>query len=146
MHCSKDRSRNSPYNRNQNYSNNGNRNYSTGRSQTTLTISHYNNNNIDPVITPEIETTTTQIDRETILSHHIEINLIIQNHKVKTTEVADQKIKHKIIKYTHTKISELKLNHVHCETTDDESETEITLSIKMVHVQNEYETPIESNY
>ena len=38
----------------------------------------------DLVITPENETTTTQIDREIVLSHHIEMTLNIQIHKVKT--------------------------------------------------------------
>ena len=32
---------------------------------------------------------------------------------------------------------------MNCELTDDERETETTLSINMLHVENDYETPIE---
>ena len=41
---------------------------------------------------------------------------------------------------------ELHLNHVTCESTDDGSESENTLSKKLLQIKNEYETPIESNY
>ena len=41
---------------------------------------------------------------------------------------------------------ELQLNHIHCESTDDESETENTLSIKTLQINNEYETPNNSNF
>ena len=43
------------------------------------------------------------------------------------------------------KNSELPLNHIQCDTTDDESDTENTLLIYMLHIENEYETPIDSN-
>ena len=46
----------------------------------------------------------------------------------------------------NTEISKLQLNHINCESTDDESETENTLSIIMLLIENEYETSIESNY
>ena len=46
----------------------------------------------------------------------------------------------------NTQNSELQLNHIICESTDDESETENTLSINMLQVESEYETPVESNY
>ena len=46
----------------------------------------------------------------------------------------------------HTGNSKLQLNHIHCESTNDENETENTLSKNMLHIENEYETPIDSNY
>ena len=46
----------------------------------------------------------------------------------------------------NTESSKLQLNHINCESTDDESETENTLSIIMLLIENEYETSIESNY
>ena len=45
-----------------------------------------------------------------------------------------------------TQTTELQLNHVTCKSTDNETETENILSINMLQVENEYETPIESNY
>ena len=45
-----------------------------------------------------------------------------------------------------TESSEVHLNHINCEYTDDESETETPLSINMLHIKEENETPIESNY
>ena len=36
--------------------------------------------------------------------------------------------------------------HINCESTDDENETENTLSINKLHIEKEYETTIESIY
>ena len=47
---------------------------------------------------------------------------------------------------SNTENSELQLSHIKCESTDDESETEITLSLNMLQIENEYETPIERNF
>ena len=46
----------------------------------------------------------------------------------------------------NTETTELQLNHVIYESTDDESKTETMLSIIMLQIENEYETPLESNY
>ena len=35
---------------------------------------------------------------------------------------------------------------MNCELTDDEKETETSLSINMLQVENDYETPIDSNF
>ena len=71
--------------------------------ETTLTINHIITiTMIDPVITPGIETTPAQIDRETILSHHIETTIRIQIHIVKTTEIHPN-IKDNIIKHSQWK-------------------------------------------
>ena len=42
--------------------------------------------------------------------------------------------------------SELQLNPITCESTNDESETENTFSINMLQIENECQTPIEPNY
>ena len=42
--------------------------------------------------------------------------------------------------------TELQLNHINCESTDDESETENTFPINMLQIESEHETPIESNF
>ena len=52
----------------------------------------------DPVTTQVTKTTKTQIDRQTILSHHIVLTLNIQAHN-KTTEVVHLGIKDKLTKY-----------------------------------------------
>ena len=35
--------------------------------------------------------------------------------------------------------TELQLNHINCESTDSESDTENTISINMIHIENDYE-------
>ena len=37
------------------------------------------------------------------------------------------------------KTTELQLNHINCESTDSESDTENTISINMINVENDYE-------
>ena len=54
---------------------------------------------IDPVINLEVETTTNKTDQETILNHHIHINLNFQTHKIKTLEAVYQNIKDKFVRY-----------------------------------------------
>ena len=50
--------------------------------------------------------------------------------------------------FDNTENKELYLNHLTCESTDDESKTENTLSINMLQIENEYKYSllIESNY
>ena len=55
------------------------------------------------MISLEIETTTTQTDRETINSHHIETILNFQIHKVKNADVVHRNIKVKLIEYDQQK-------------------------------------------
>ena len=45
----------------------------------------------------EIETRTIRTDQKTILSHHIEIILNFQTHKIETIDAVHQNIKDKII-------------------------------------------------
>ena len=40
----------------------------------------------------------------------------------------------------NTESTELKLNHINCESTDSENDTESTISVNMIEVENDYET------
>ena len=46
----------------------------------------------------------------------------------------------------NTETSELQLNHIHFESTDDKSDTKSTLIINKFETNHEYKKPIESNY
>ena len=99
-----------------------------------------------------------QIDKEVVSSHHIEKIYYIKTHN-KTIEVAQLKHQRQInqVQSTeetqsdptdidNTENSKLLLTRINCESTDDESETENMLSINKLKIENEYKTPIESNY
>ena len=114
---------------------------------------------IDHLTIPGIEILIIQIDIDTILSHHTEIIQNIQIHN-KTVEAVLRNIKDKFVTYnqlnnfnqtipvltTQKNQLELQLEHIHFESADDESVRENTLTINMLHTENEYETPIESIY
>ena len=46
----------------------------------------------------------------------------------------------------NTETSSLQLSHIHCETTDDKSDSESTLIISGLKIDKEYETPTDSIY
>ena len=110
--------------------------------------------------TPNIEVTTTEIDKEIdkeiVLSHHKELsNKYISSQKnYRSCTPKHQRQINQVDSTEETQSdppgidnpenSELKLNHMHCESTDDKSETENTLSINMNNTKNEYETTIIS--
>ena len=123
-----------------NSSNNHNQFIQTIETKTTRIIDHGTTlttiTKVDSVITLGIETTTIQTNKEIIFSHHIEIRVNNQAHKVKTTEIVHQNTKHKSIKnYQQMKPIQINqiltiaenqnhLNHehltqLHCETTVD---------------------------
>ena len=120
--------------------------------QITITITS------DQVTILKLEIRNIIIDKEIFFVNHR--TEIIHNIKIhtKTIEVVHQNIKVKLTKYNQlkklnqtlpaliTQTTELQLNHVTCKSTDNETETENILSINMLQVENEYETPIESNY
>ena len=99
---------------------------------------------IDPVITLEKETTIIRTDRETILNRCNGKILNFQTLKVKTKESPHQNIKVQSTDETNsdppgidnTETSEIQKSHIHCETTDDESDTEKTLIINMLKLEN----------
>ena len=104
---------------------------------------------MNPLITLQIETTNTKSVQETILNHHIKIILNFSTRKLKIIKAMHQKIKKfnpvQFINETNsdppgidnTETSELQLNHIHCEATDDESDTENTFNINMIKVEKE---------
>ena len=104
------------------------------------------------MIIPGTEILMIQIDRKIILSHHIKIKRKSKIHN--KTRSSTPKHQRQINQVQSTE--EIKFNqtlpvlttqkiHINCESADDESETENTLSIKMLQVENEYGIPIETN-
>ena len=91
----------------------------------------------DHVTVPGIEILITQTDREIILSHHTRILYKMKTHK-KNYRSSTPKHQRQINQvpsaeelqsdppgFDNTENSELQLYHIICESTDDESETEI---------------------
>ena len=113
----------------------------------------------DHLTFPRTEIVIIKIDKIKLLSHRIKTIHNINSHN-KSIKVAHLNIKDKSTKYNQlkkpnqtlpvliiqTENSELQLNHISCESTDDESEAENTNSINILQNENEYETPIESSY
>ena len=46
----------------------------------------------------------------------------------------------------NTETSEVQLNQIHCESKDEESDTENTQIINLLQIEPEFETRTESNY
>ena len=42
--------------------------------------------------------------------------------------------------------SEFQVNHIHCESADDHSDTENPIIIFELRIENEYETPVQSDH
>ena len=110
---------------------------------------------IDHLTTPEIETITTQIDKKSKPQSPHRNNTPYtnsqQNYRSSTPKNQRQINQVQSTEETQLdppgidklKYSQLQLNHIHCESTESK---ENTLSINMFHIENEYETPIDSNY
>ena len=98
---------------------------------------------IDYVTIPITKILTIPIDKKIILSH--QIGIIHLNIKDKSAKFDQLKKPNQtlMVLITH-KNSELHQNHIYRESTDDESETENTLSTSMLQIEIEYEAPIES--
>ena len=105
----------------------------------------------DHEIIHTIETQVTIIDTEIIPSHHTGIITITMILNI-DTEVAHQNIKDTLIKCRQMKkqlqtypgiddpgSDELQLNHINCESSDTESDTDNTISVNMITVKNDYE-------
>ena len=162
-HYSNDRSRNSSYNRNRNYSNNRNRSYSNNRNtryqnnrsrnnsynrsnyqgnrndyynrsrnnsqsrnpnynnQRNYSQSPYRNNNRYPDSQHKYRSNTPKHQRQII--------------QVQTTEETTSDPPG----IDNTESTELQLNHINCESTDTESDTDNTISVNIITVENDYE-------
>ena len=106
----------------------------------------------DHGIIHKIEIQVIIINIEIIPSHHIGIITIIIILNI-DTEVVHQNIKEIIIKYSKMKkqptsdppgiddtgSNELQLNQINCGSSDTESDTENTISVNMITVENDYE-------
>ena len=99
----------------------------------------------------KFETQVTIIDTEIIPSHHIGIITVIPILNI-DTDVTHQNIKDTLIKCKQMKkqpqtppgiddtgSNELQLNHINCESSDTESDTDNTISVNMITVENDYE-------
>ena len=162
-HNSNDRSRNSSYNRNRNYSNNRNRSYSNNRNQhyqnnrsknisynrsnyqgnknnyynssrnnsqnrnpnynnrRNYSQSPYRNNNRYPDSQHKYRSNTPK--------HQRQINQVQATEGTTSDAPGIDK----------TESTELQLNHINCESTDSESDTNNTISVNMITVENDYE-------
>ena len=104
----------------------------------------------DHKIIHKIETQVTIINTEIIPSHRIGIVTVILILNI-DTEVAHQNIKNILIKCRQMKKqlqtpqvwmtgrNELQLIHINCESSDTESDTDNTISVNMITVENDYE-------
>ena len=162
-HYSNDRLRNSSYNRNRNYSNNRNRSYSKNRNQhyqnnnsrnNSCNRSNYqrNNNNYynksrnksqnrnpnynnrrnysqSPYRNNNRYPDSQHKYRSNTPKHQRQIN------QVQTTEETTSDPPG----IDNTESTELQLNHINCESIDSESDTNNTISVNMITVENDYE-------
>ena len=108
----------------------------------------------DQEIIHEIGTQVITIVTETIPSHRIGIITVTPILNI-DIEVTHQSIKDKSIKFKtneeitsdlpgidNTENNELQLNHINCEPTDTESDTDNTMIVNMITVENDYEPMI----
>ena len=86
------------------------------------------------------------INIEIIPSHHLGLITIIKILNI-DTEVVHQNVKDILIKYSQMKkppgnddtgSNELQLNQINCGSSDTESDTENTISVNMITVENDY--------
>ena len=91
-----------------------------------------------------------KLDQDTILTHHVQTFQIPQVDRIKCIEVVHQNINNKLIGLQatvettpdppgieNTETSELKLSHIDCESTNEESENEKHISYYYVKIENE---------
>ena len=147
-HYSNNRSRNSSNNRIRNYSNKRNRSHSKNRINIIKDLVIITK--IDQETIHKMETQAITIDKEIIPNLLTGIITAIQIHNI-DIEVTHQSIKDKLVKQiTEESTSdppgtddigntELQLNHINCESTDNESDTNNTISVIMIAVKNDYE-------
>ena len=95
---------------------------------------------------------TITIDKETTLNHLKEITHVVQilKNKYRSNRPIHQRQVNQVQTtgqknsdppgIDNTETTELQLNHVNCESTDSENDTENTILINMIKVENDYET------
>ena len=101
---------------------------------------------INPVVNPEIEITTIKTIHKNIFNHHIEITHNIQTNRIKTTKKHQRQTKQVLSTdetvsnrtgIDNTETLELQLNHIPCESKDNEIVTENILIINKLEVEHE---------
>ena len=162
-HYSNDRLRNSSYNRNRNYSNNRNRSYSKNRNQ------HYQNNNSRNNSCNRSNyqrNNNNYYNRSRNKSQNRNPNYNIRRnysqspyrnnnrypdsqHKYRSNTPKHQRQINQVQTTEETtsdppgidnaESTELQLNHINCESIDSESDTNNTISVNMITVENDYE-------
>ena len=94
---------------------------------------------------PEKENLIIQKDKEIILSHHTKKHQNIKQHFKRVTPKhqtlirqvqSTEEIQTDPPGIENTENLELRLNRINCKSTNEESETENTLSIDMLHIVN----------
>ena len=165
IHLSNDRSRNSSYNRNRNYPNNRNRSYSNNRNQrhqnsrsrnNSYNKSNYqrkNNNNYhkrsrnssknrNPNCNNQQRNYSQSPHRNNYCYSDSQNKYRSsrpkhqrENNQVQTTEETNSDPPG----IDDTESTELQLNHINCESTDSESDSNNTISVNMITAENDYE-------
>ena len=166
-HYSNNRSRKSSYNRNRNYSNNRNRSYSNNRNQNypnnrsrnnSYNRSNYqrsndNYHNRSQNKSPNRNSSYNNRYRNYSQSHHRNNNRYPDTkHRYRSNPPKHQRQINQVETnekttsdppgFDNTENNELQLNHINCESTDTESDTENNISVNMITVENDYESII----
>ena len=164
-HYSNNRSRNSSYNRNRNYCNNRNRSYSNNRN-----LNHPNNRSRNNSYTRSIyqrpndnyqnrlrnssqNRNSSYYNRQRNYSqapHKNNNRYPDSHHRYRSNTPKHQRQINQVQTneettsdppgIDNTENTELQLNHINCESTDSESDTDNTISVNMIKVENDYET------
>ena len=162
-HYSNDRSRHSSYNRNKNYSNNRNRSYSNNRNQryknknsrnSSYKRSNYQGNrnnyynrsrNNSQSRNPNYnnqrnysQTPYRNNNRYPDSQHKYRINTPKHQRQINQVQETEETTSDPP-GIDNTESTELQLNHINCESTDTESDTDNTISVNMITVENDYE-------
>ena len=162
-HYSNDRSRNSSYSRNRNYSNNRNRSYSNNRNQryqnnrsrkNSYNRSNYqgNNNNYYNRSRNNSQNRNPNYNNRRNYSQSPYRNnngYPDSQHKYRSNTPKHQRQINQVPTteettsdppgIDNTESTELQLNHINCESTDSESDTNSTISVNKIAVENDYE-------
>ena len=163
-HYSNNQSRNSSYNRNRNYSHNRNRSYSNNRNQNypnnqsrkksyNRSNYHRSNNNYQNRSRNNSKNCNSSYNNRyrnySQSPHRNNIGYLDSKQRYRSSTPKHQRHINQVQTYKETTSdppgiddtgsNELQLNHINCESSDTESDTDNTISLNMITVENEYE-------
>ena len=162
-HYSNNQSRNSSYNRNRNYSHNRNRSYSNNRNQNypnnqsrsnsyNRSNYHRSNDNYQNRSQNNSQNRNSSYNnryRKYSQSPHRNNNRYPDSRHRYRSSTPKHQIHNNQVQTTSdppgiddAENHEIQLNHIHCESSDTESDTENTISVNMITVENDYEPVI----